>query len=66
MEYYEEKLKDIELTNEVLENYIIMKKIKPYYYQELLKPELTKVVIVVTDLNGLLMIGWIIMIDKCF
>ena len=59
MEYYEEKLKDIELTNEVIENYIIMKKIKPYYYQELLKPELTKVVIVVDGFEWVRSDDWI-------
>ena len=59
MEYYEEKLKDIELTNEVIENYIIMKKIKPYYYQELLKPELTKVVIVVDGFEWVRSDDWV-------
>ena len=59
MEYYEEKLKDIELTNEVIENYIIMKKIKPYYYQDLLKPELTKVVIVVDGFEWVRSDDWV-------
>ena len=59
MEYYEEKLKDIVLDNEVIENYIIMKKIKSYYYQELLKPELTKVVIVVDGFEWVRSDDWI-------
>ena len=59
MEYYEEKLKDIVLDNEVIENYTIMKKIKPYYYQELLKPELTKVVIVVDGFEWVRSDDWV-------
>ena len=36
-----------------------MKKIKPYYYQELLKPELTKVVIVVDGFEWVRSDDWV-------
>ena len=59
MEYYEEKLEDIELTNEMFDNYTLVKAIKPYYHQELLIPDLTKVVIIVDGYEWVRSHEWI-------
>jgi hypothetical protein len=59
IENYEDKLKDIEITNDVLDNYTIITMIKQYYHQELLMPDLTKVVIVVDGFEWVRSDDWV-------